>query len=116
MPWWDATETGNENGNDFNRLKLVVQLDAKDTKGRPFNVDKAYNLLPNGRGLNAFMKDYQSWAGSELTEEAMYEFDGDTMMKGKAVMVEIDHTEKGKEMIPVIKSFNPVTAAESNAA
>src|SRR5512142_1843059 len=38
-------ETGKDDlGKDFNRLKKIVTLEAKDADGKPYTVEKTYNL------------------------------------------------------------------------
>ena len=110
-----VNETGTEAGEEFNRLIVTVALEAKDAKGQPFQVEEKYNLLPNGRGLNAFIKDYEAWSGQELTEDDLYSFDCNEKVKGP-VVVEIDHRKEGKDPKAVIIAFHNPNATEQAAA
>ena len=112
-----VNETGIENGKEFSRLIVTVELEAKNVKGQPFQVSKTYNIMPNGRGVNAFLNDYNTWSESKLTEDDMYnEFNSDTMIKGKPVVVAIDHRKTGKEWEAFIEAFHPADYTEGVAA
>ena len=101
-------ESGGEGDNEYNHLKVAVKLAETDPKGQPFTVQKLYNILPTGRGISAFLDDFNSWSGEALTEDDLYsEFDCDARIKDKPVVVEIDHRKKGSDWEAFIKSFHP---------
>lgn len=105
-----VNETGGAGDDEFNRFH--TELEVTDAKGSRFLISRDYNILPNGRGLNAFLNDYNSWSSARLTEDDLYnEFDGDTMVKGKTVVVEIGHRKLGKEWEAYIAGFHPADYA-----
>ena len=55
-----VNETGGEGDDEFNRVHTGVRLEATDGKGNCFQVGKDYNILGSGRGLKAFLDDYNS--------------------------------------------------------
>jgi hypothetical protein len=86
----------------------MAQLEAKNAQGQPFQVQKVYNCVGNGRGINAFLKDYELWTGAALSEtELCNEFDANEVVKGKPVLVEISHRKNGKVKEAWIKGFLP---------
>lgn len=96
-------------GKDYNRLKVVVTLEAKDPDGKPFQVEKTYNLL--GRGVRDFRADFLAWSDRLLTEDELGSFNADSEMKGKAVIVELSHRKDGKnKLVAEIEKFLPVPA------
>ena len=103
-------EARQESGKDsydaaFNRVVVVVQLDAKDKTNAPFKVEKAYNLL--GRGVTGFSEDFRAWNRRQLTQDEVEGFDPDALIKGKRVVAEINHRKTGKEMTAYIAGFHP---------
>jgi hypothetical protein len=96
-------------GKDYNRLKAIVTLEAKDPEGKAYQVEKTYNLL--GRGVRDFQADFLSWSGRLLTDEELAAFDAETAMKGKPVIVELSHRREGKLIVADIDKFLPVPAA-----
>ena len=103
-------ETGKDDlGKDFNRLKKIVTLEAKNPDGKPYTVEKTYNLL--GRGVRDFQADFLSWSGRLLTDEELAAFDAEAAMKGKPVIVEISHRKEGKnKLVADIEKFLPAPA------
>ena len=95
-------------GKDYNRLKTIVTLEAKDPDGKVYQVEKTYNLL--GRGVRDFQADFLSWSGRLLTDEELAAFDAEAAMKGKPVMVELSHRRQGKTIVADIDKFLPVPA------
>jgi len=103
-----VNESGGGGDNEFNRFRIAVQLDAADRKGQPFTVEKTYNLLPNGRGINSFVQDFNAWSSSKLTEDDLYqEFDAQKLITGKPVVVNVEHRKVGKEWEAYIAAFHP---------
>ena len=101
-----VNEAGGEGENEFNRFHTVVEV--TDAKGTRFAVPRDYNILGTGRGFSSFINDYNSFSEVELTEDDLYnEFDMDTMIKGKSVVVEIGHRKDGKDWTAVIEAFHP---------
>ena len=94
---------------DFNRVVVVVQLDAKDKAGASFKIEKSYNLL--GRGVSGFSDDFRSWSRRQLTQDEVEGFDPDALIKGKRVVAEINHRKSGKEMTAYIAGFHSAEAA-----
>jgi hypothetical protein len=111
-----ANEVGTVDGKEYNRLIVMVALEAKDSKGNPFSISKSYNISGNGRGLNGFCQDYKAWSGIELTPDDLGEFDANTRIKDQAVVVEIEHRQSGKDWIAVIQSFHPADYTGATAA
>lgn len=98
-----------ENGDEFNRVVVTVELETMDGKGNRFVVKKDYNILPNGRGFSAFIEDYNAWSDAGFTENDLYiEHDYDVLFKGKPVIVEVEHRKNGSEWEAVIVAFHPV--------
>jgi hypothetical protein len=95
-------------GKDFSTLKVPVTLAAKDPQGKPYQVEKIYNLL--GRGVRDFKEDFYSWTGRQLTDEELDAFNAETEMKGKPVIVELSHRKQGKTIVAEIEKFLPVSA------
>jgi hypothetical protein len=99
-------------GKDYNRLKVVVTLDTKDPDGKPYQVEKTYNLL--GRGVRDFQADFLSWSGRLLTDEELQAFKSETEMKGKPVIVELSHRKDGKnKLVAEIEKFLSASAQAS---
>src|SRR5262245_13584014 len=95
----------NASGKECIELKVVVDLDAKGPDGKPFQVEKRYNL--SGHGLRFFQDDFASWAGRHLTDEELDQFDPDVLMKGKPVVVDTDHKREGKKLVSIVQKFLP---------
>lgn len=96
-------------GKDYNRLTVIVTLEAKDPDGKAYQVEKTYNLL--GRGVREFQADFLSWSGRLLTDEELAAFDAETAMKAKWVIVELSHRKEGKnKLVTDIDKFLPVPA------
>jgi len=107
-------EARQESGKDqydaaFNRVVVVVQLDAKDKTNAPFRVEKAYNLL--GRGVSGFSDDFRSWNRRLLSQDEVEGFDPDALIKNKRVSVEINHRKFGKDTVAYIAAFHPAEVA-----
>jgi len=101
-----AHESGGEPGKEFSRLVVTVELETKDGNNQPFRVTKAYNLL--GRGVSAFVQDFQAWSGLELTDDDLYsEFDAQKLITGKPVIVNVEHRKVGKDWEAYIAAFHP---------
>lgn len=96
--------SGTEDGEEFNRMDIVVQLDAKNSKGQAFKLTKSYNLAENGRGITLFIKDYNSLMNAALTKTDLYDFNPESL-QGVQVVVDVDYAEGGKEVSSVIKGF-----------
>ena len=99
-------QSGGEGDNAFSVLH--TQVEVADAQGHRHVVAKDYNIMQSGRGINAFLQDYNEWSGAGLTEDDLYnEFDMDTVVKGKPVVVEIDHRKVGKDWEAFIGAFHP---------
>jgi hypothetical protein len=96
-------------GKDYSTLKVPVILAAKDPEGKPYKVEKIYNLL--GRGVREFQADFLSWTGRQLTDEELDAFNAEAEMNGKPVIVELSHRKQGKTIVADIEKFLPVPAA-----
>jgi len=101
-------------GTEFNRVTVVVQLEALDARKKPYEISKVYNLA--GRGFSAFCEDFKAWSGRALTQDEVEGFDPDVLIKGQQVIAKIDHRKNGKELVAVIKGFAPANAATQVAA
>jgi len=110
-------ESGGVGNNEFSRIHTAVGLEATDSKGKRFELTKDYNTLPKRRGISAFVEDYNEWSGAGLTEDDMYnEFDCDAMIKGKPVVVEVEHRKDGKDWEAYIKAFHPADYTGASVA
>lgn len=89
-------------------LRLDVQLEALDLKGKPFVVSKFYNLL--GRGLEILNDDLHDWCGLDLVPEQGEEFDTSAIV-GQPVTVELTNRRQGKQWHTTINAFHPVPSS-----
>lgn len=105
---------GTENGQEFNRMDIVIQLDAKNSKGQPFTLTKSYNLAENGRGLAQFVKDYNSMTNGNISKTDLYDLNPESL-QGLRIVADVDYSKPGKEVTSVIKDFLPA-ATQGNAA
>ena len=103
-------ETGtNADGTTVDRIVVAADLVATDKNGKSYRVQKKYNCLETGRGVNAFIKDYELWTGSKLSESDLYqEFDAVARIKDTPVLVEISHRKVGKVVVAGIRKFLPI--------
>jgi hypothetical protein len=102
-----AKETGIEKDVDINRIRITLLLDAKDSNGKNYVIEKLYNMGANGRGTSTILKDYLDWSGIEIADEDVYGFDCNAAMKGHAVIVNVGYHVTGAKVTPYIKSFHP---------
>jgi hypothetical protein len=110
-----SIETGkDENNVDFKNLVAGVELEAEDSAGKPFQLNKTYNINFT-RGLTAFRNDYFDWSGHKLTDYELSKFDADKLMKGKPVKLVIRHRKDGKKFVPVIDRFLRTTIPQSKS-
>ena len=93
-----------ENNVDFKHLVSGVELDAKDSTGKKFLLERTYNI-GIGRGVTAFRNDYFDWSGRKLTDYELSKFDADTLMNGKPVKLVIRHRKDGKKSVAVVDRF-----------
>ena len=100
-----SIKTGkDEDGVDFKHLISGIALDATDSSGTKFLLEKTYNLnLP--RGITAFRNDYFDWSGRKLSDYELSKFDADTLMNGKPVKLVLRHRKDGKKSVAVIDRF-----------
>ena len=99
-------ESGGVGESAFSRIHTVVE--GQDSNGTRFKLPKNYNTMPNKRGVNNFVGDYNDWSGAGMTEDDLYnEFDFGAMFVGKPVVVEIEHRKIGTEWEAYIKAFHP---------
>jgi hypothetical protein len=103
-----SKETGTDNGEPFERMDIVVQLDKTDSKGQPFKLTKSYNMGEGGRGIAQFIKDYSSIKDTSMTRTDMYDIDSETLLKTRLV-AEVEYKESSKGLVSVIGGFLPVT-------
>ena len=97
-----------EDGSEFNRVVVTVELEATDRKKNHFLLTKKYNILPSGRGFTAFIEDFNAWSGAGLTEDDLYtERDYTAEYGGRPLVVDVGHRKDGKEWESVIESFHP---------
>lgn len=100
-----AIKTGkDENGIDFKLLASGLELDAKDSAGTKFKLEKTYNLN-FARSLTGFRNDFTDWSGRKLTDYELAKFDAEKLMNGKPVKVVIRHRKEGKKSVAVIDRF-----------
>jgi hypothetical protein len=99
----------NEEGESYEDLVVTVGLETKDSTGKPYQVEKTYNL--KGRGLASFRKDYKAWQGKKLTDKDLAEFDADKLMNNQPVRVEVKHKKEGSETQAVVDKLLPVSSA-----
>ena len=92
-------------GEAYNHVIVVVQLRTTDKGGKPYQIEKIYNVL--GRGIAAFSDDFKAWNQRELTQDEVEGFDPDTLIKGQKVVVEIGHRKVGKDIVANITGFHP---------
>jgi hypothetical protein len=95
----------------YNNVTVCVDLHAKDKRGNPYRIEKAYNLL--GRGFSAFAKDFQSWNLRKLTQDEVEAFNPEDLMKGKPVVVEVAHRKVGTDVVAHIAAFHPASTANA---
>lgn len=109
-------ETGKDDlGKDYKRLRNAVTLEAKGPDGKPFKVEKVYNLL--GRGVRDFQADFLSWSGRLLPDEELAAFDAEGAMNGKPVVVDLSHRKTGKNKLEAeIEKFLPAAVPVEAAA
>jgi hypothetical protein len=87
-----VNEEGRESVSRFSRLHTVIEV--TDEAGDHYEVMKDCNTLLDGREINGFLQDYNSWSGAELKEDDLRnQFDMDEMVKGKSLVVEIGHPQ-----------------------
>jgi len=99
----DIEQGKDENGVAFKNLVAGVDLDATDSVGTKFHLNKTYNLnFP--RGLTAFRNDYFDWSGHKLTDYELSKFDAEKL-KGKSVKLVVRHRKDVKKSVPVIDRF-----------
>ncbi len=99
-----SIKTGkDEDGIDFKHLVAGIELDATDSAGKKFRLEKTYNIKLL-RGVTAFRNDYFTWSGQKLTDYALSKFD-ENLMNGKPVKLVIRHRKEGKKLVPVIDRF-----------
>ncbi len=103
----------NSSGEEIRNLKVLVELEAKNPQGQPYQLAKTYNL--SGRGLAAFQKDIRSWYGRSLTDAELDGFDPGPVTN-QPVMVQTDYRKDGKELISIIKAFLAVPQPEAAQA
>ena len=100
-----AIKTGrDENGVDFKNLVSGVELEATDSAGKKFQLEKTYNITI-ARNLTAFRNDFTDWSGRKLTDYELSKFDAEKLMNGKAVKMVIRHRKEGKKSVAVIDRF-----------
>ena len=93
-----------ENGVEFKQLVAGVELDATDSTGKKFQLEKAYRInIP--RSLTAFRNDYFDWSGHKLTNYELNKFFPEKLMNGKPVKLAVRHRKDGKKLVPVIERF-----------
>jgi len=94
-----SIKTGkDENNVDFKHLVSGVELDATDSTGKKFQLEKTYNInFP--RGLTAFRNDYYDWSGRKLTDYELSKFDAEMLMNGKPVKLVVRHRKDGKKSV-----------------
>lgn len=97
-------------GVEHNNLIVSVELEDKDKSGKPYRIEKQYNLL--GRGVSAFATDFKSWNRRAMTEEEIEGFNPDDLIKDKQVTVEIAHRGGGQNKVAYIKEFLPAELDE----
>ncbi len=104
------TETPSLTGDQY---VLTVELVAKDSEGKPFEVERIYPW--KGRGKTLLIKQFKAAFGN-----AVFTQNGKSLLPrllaDKPVMVEISHTKSGKNTKPVIKGFLPVEASTAAPA
>lgn len=105
-------ESGTEADVEISRLIATTEI---SDKGHLFKVSKAYNMLPGGRGISAFMKDYELWTGVELSEDDLYNDFNCESIKGRTVNVRIEHRKDGKLWEAYIKDFLPFDQNDADA-
>jgi len=100
-----SIKTGkDENGIEFKHLVSGVELDAMDSTGKKFQLEKTYNIsFP--RGLTGFRNDYFDWSGHKLTDYELSKFDAEKLMNGKPVKLAVRHRKEGKKTVAVIDRF-----------
>lgn len=100
-----SIKTGkDDNGVEFKNLVSGVELDATDSTGKKFQLEKTYNINFQ-RGLTAFRNDYFEWSGHKLTDYELSKFDAEKLMNGKPVKLVIRHRKDGKKTVAVIDRF-----------
>ena len=93
-----------ENNVEYKHLVSGVELDATDSTGKKFQLEKTYNINL-GRGLTAFRNDYSDWSGHKLTDYELSKFDAEKLMNGKPVKLVVRHRKDGKKSVAVIDRF-----------
>ena len=110
-----SIKTGkDENGVEFKHLIAGIELDATDSAGKKFQLEKIYNInVP--RGLTAFRNDYFDWSGHKLTDYELSKFDAEKLMNGKPVKLVVRHRKDGKKSVAIIDRFLRTTTPQANS-
>lgn len=93
-----------EVGVDFQKLVLVVDLDAVDAAGKHFQLKRSHNIKLS-RGVTTFRNDFLDWSGRKLTDYELSKFEPDKLMTGKPVKLVVRHRKEGKKTVAVIDRF-----------
>ena len=110
-----SIKTGkDENDVDFKHLVSGVELDATDSTGKKFQLEKTYNINLS-RGLTAFRNDYFDWSGHKLTDYELNKFDADKLMNGKPVKLVVRHRKDGKKSVAVIERYLRTVIPQANS-
>jgi hypothetical protein len=100
-----STKSGkDDSGVEFNHLEWGVELDAMDSTGKKFQLNKTYNI-GIARGITSFRNDYLAWSGHKLTDYELSKFDAEQLMNGKPVKLVVRHRKDGKKTVAVIDKF-----------
>ena len=107
--WLSAINETVGDGSELNVVVVTTQLEEKDGNGKPFVLNKKYNIREGGRGFKAFIDDTNAWADADLTEDDLYvERDYTKEFGGQELVVEIGHRKTGpKEWEAYILAFHP---------
>lgn len=110
--WKSAINETPQSGDDFNIVVVSIEVKPKGANDPSFLLQKKYNIKDSGRGASAFVNDYNSWTGANMTEDDLYDsFDGEAD-KGKELVVEIRHRKVGKNWEAFIHDFHPAGYTE----
>jgi len=121
--WMSAINECVGDGSELNQVVVTTQLEEKDGNGKPFVLQKKYNIREGGRGFKAFIDDTNAWSEAGLTEDDLYvERDYTKEFGGQELVVEVGHRKTGpKEWEAYILGFHPAgyegpAAGESEAS
>jgi hypothetical protein len=110
-----SIQTGKDDvGIEIKKLNLDIELDAVDSAGKKFPLQKTYRVDLK-RGVTAFRNDFLAWSGRKLTDYELSKFDAEKLMKGKPVRLVVRHRKEDKKSVAVVDKFLRTVIEETNS-